>query len=1155
MASSSRLIARLSPLSLYLLCLLCGPGCTGSAERARQKQVDAEERSIRALIDEGRYADAQSKGETLLRAQLARPADAAAPGDALDLVVEARWRNGDSSDETLRRAQRAVDAHRTTGSPVQIARSLRNLGHVLLLAVKPVEAVHAFESALSSLEHAAGRDDPAVADALDSLALGLVEVARYSDAERSVQRALRIREQKSPSDGPGTARTLELLSLASIRAGQYAAARPPLERALALRRQQGDHPDTATTYVLLGDLQWLEGHPAAARDAYAGCRSIAERALRPNHPSIAHCTRKLGNALERLGDMSGALALLEQAANLAERSLGSGHPALAGYLNDLAETYRTMTDYRRARALYERALAIRERQLGADDQDVATIVLNLALVSGELGDVVEARRQFERAIVIWRHRLGSDHPFVALAMTSLARVLLQHRQQSEALSLLRQALVIREHRLGPSHPETADALAELASSLLAAGRVAEAAAASRRATAIWEAAGSLDSLGLASALTLRANVLAALGDAAGAQDRYRRALAITERVLGADHPNAADLRVKVAAVASERGQAALAFEQALGAETAARRFLQSTVRYLPEREALTYGLKRPNGLNLMLTLVDAGEPSANVEFAFDAVIRARALVLDEMAARLRVRDGPNSELRDVWAAWMSARQRLANLAVRGEADRSSSDYLAALADTRREAEQAERTLAEKSAAFRIELLRNETGLDEIRAALPPATALVSFVRYDRHPRALPRGGEFARATSSYLAFVMTRGSPLRAVSLGPARTIDQEVAAWRSRATDGLALSRAPAIAERSLRLLGARLRARIWDPLGRALPPVDRILVVPDGSLHLVNLAALPAGSSYLIDQAPLIHYLTTERDLVQFAHEPPAPGRGLLALGGVSFDDEPSTGAATDAAALLQSAHIGTRSSCGSFQTLEFAPLPGTLKEVRDLSGLWNEIDGLTGRAASPLTGSGASERAFKTQAPGRRVLHIATHGFFLGGDCAAPAQGTRSVSGLANAHGQKAAAGALESPLLQAGLALSGANRRARAKPDEEDGILTAEEVASLNLDGVEWAVLSACDTGVGEIRAGEGVFGLRRAFRIAGARTIIMSLWPVEDQVTSQWMRALYEGRLLRRLTTAQAVREASLAVLRDRRSRGSSTHPFYWAAFLGAGDWH
>jgi CHAT domain-containing protein len=111
-----------------------------------------------------------------------------------------------------------------------------------------------------------------------------------------------------------------------------------------------------------------------------------------------------------------------------------------------------------------------------------------------------------------------------------------------------------------------------------------------------------------------------------------------------------------------------------------------------------------------------------------------------------------------------------------------------------------------------------------------------------------------------------------------------------------------------------------------------------------------------------------------------------------------------------------------------------------------------------------------------------------------------------------------------------------------------------VAGLNLDGVEWAVLSACNTGLGTVAAGEGVLGLRRAFQLAGVRTVIMSLWSVEDRAARQWMEALYHARLVNRFDTADSVRQASLAVLHERRSLGQSDHPFYWASFVAAGDW-
>ncbi len=199
----------------------------------------------------------------------------------------------------------------------------------------------------------------------------------------------------------------------------------------------------------------------------------------------------------------------------------------------------------------------------------------------------------------------------------------------------------------------------------------------------------------------------------------------------------------------------------------------------------------------------------------------------------------------------------------------------------------------------------------------------------------------------------------------------------------------------------------------------------------------------------------------------------------------------------------------------------------------------------AAVTLIGPAASETAFTRAAGGKRILHLATHGFFLGGRC-------RS---LLDSRGGGAEVEPLlgESPLLLSGLALAGSNHRAAAETGD-DGILTAEEVASLDLSATEWAVLSACDSGIGEVTAGEGVLGLRRAFRVAGARTVVMSLWPVDDKATRDWMRALYRHRLIEGLGTREAVRAASLDLLHRRRAAGESTHPFYWAGFVASGDW-
>jgi CHAT domain-containing protein len=231
-----------------------------------------------------------------------------------------------------------------------------------------------------------------------------------------------------------------------------------------------------------------------------------------------------------------------------------------------------------------------------------------------------------------------------------------------------------------------------------------------------------------------------------------------------------------------------------------------------------------------------------------------------------------------------------------------------------------------------------------------------------------------------------------------------------------------------------------------------------------------------------------------------------------------------------------------------MRFDPLPETAREVQEIVGLWRDTKAVTGQSALALTGEWATDTAFKTHAPGRRILHMATHGFFIDGSCVSTHAGTRGI------RRTRPAPVVRPNPLLLSGLALAGANRSEAGDAGLDDGILTATEIAALDLQGVEWAVLSACDTGVGAVQAGEGVLGLRRAFEVAGARAVIMSLWAVADQPTREWMRELYLARLVRGRGTADAVRDASLRTLQMRRARGESTHPFFWASFVGAGDW-
>jgi CHAT domain-containing protein/tetratricopeptide (TPR) repeat protein len=1143
----------------------------GTFVAVQDRHAPTSSQIVRELIDAGRYPEAEAAAEQLVSAAKAETGtESVETARATDLLVEALLRNGEGAQAATRSlAESVLRVKETHLKPdnVDLSPSLRNLAYTLVAAGDARQSLPLLERAVAINEQTHGLQATATADSLDDLAAAQIQCDRYDDARRSLERALTIKEASLGPSGRGVPRTLDQFALMLQKKGEYRGARPFLERSLHLRENESpDNLDFAETLALLGDQLLFEGDPQAARLVYIRVRDIEKGKLRANHPRVAGVLRNLAQAVTDLGDLTEAKLLQEQALAIVEKNAGATNPEITGYLNDLANTNAAQGDYAVARVLYERAIKIVEDRMGAGDVTLATYAYNLAIVHVRLGDLVEARRQFKRAIDIWQRVLGPDHPYVAIALSALGRRLADQGAHAEAQRFLERALKIRERSLGADHRDVARNLADLAMTLERQGQVSRAQTLSARAVSIIERSDALDIPSSAGILALHADLQARQGHFDSARQYYERALAIRARVLGQSHPDYAVTQMALASTLARAGESSAALNAALQAEETGRQHLRLTVRYLSERQSLGYAGSRPKGLDLAMSLL-AADPDV-ISRVFDGLIKSRSLVLDEMAARRHVRsEESRPEVASLWTALASTRQRLANLVVRGPGAGRPEQYTALIEDARREKELAERALADKSAVFRDEIARGEIGLDDVRRALPTGSALVAFARYDRTP-IFGAGAASSPATStsaasavraraaipSYIAFIVREGqSDIALVRIGSASSIDGLVSRWHAEIMNIVGAG-SPSEAENTYRVAGAALRRRIWDPVAGYVKGATTVFVVPDGTLNLLSLAALPAGQTgYLIDAAPVIHYLSAERDLVSSSSAATA-NRGLLAVGGPAFDDatlftgkvvrpRPATRATGGVAAVS-----GLRASCGDLASMMFDPLAGTLQEVREVARLWSDSP------ADILESRGASERAFKQAAPGHRVLHVATHGFFLRGACQPTIGGTRAVGGLSSKSPNQPVAGMADNPLLLSGLALAGANRRAAAAPGEDDGILTAEEVAALNLGGVEWAVLSACDTGLGEVKAGEGVFGLRRAFQIAGVRTVIMSLWSVDDQATRLWMRALYEGRLQKHLSTADAMHQASLSVLKSRRARGESTHPFYWAGFVAAGDW-
>jgi len=998
---------------------------------------------------------------------------------------------------------------------------------------KYAEAEKAARAALAASESQHGPDSPAAAHALTRLAEALLRQGRADEeTQRAIARALAIEERSEPRSrelalaqgneawlfeargdaaaarewyarmvdtmtgalGPDDRETLlaeKDLAMAWNNLGEYAKARALLEQALATRtRQDPTHVDVSVLRHNLGVTLWQQGDYAAARDAFVAASEGLTRAYGPNHPHVA-------SALE-------GLAVLQT------------------QLGEHAE----------ARTTYRRVLAIRERVLPAGHHYIGQTYVNLGDALMSMGDNAGALDALTHGLAIWEKALGPDHPQLIVALTDLAVLRDRLGDHARAIATMRRGIAIREKANGKDDATLLIPLTQLANMLADRGRWTEAHEIYVRAKTIGTKTRGADHPDVATAEYEEGTRLAAHGDIAEAGRLIEHARTSRIKAFGDEHPSVADAIDATARIAAARGMAADALDRALQSEAIVRRHFQATAAVLPEQDALLYaeGRERSQDLALFIASRMPNLDARAIERVWDAVTRSRALVLDEMAFRRRLTTAVDTPIsREIADAAANARVRLAQLFVRGPSADHPADFPAELARAREETERAEERVARESAPFRRERQMRSVGLEDVKRALPADAALVSFVRYEAgiYSRSA-RGRRFA-----YAAFVLAGSHDKEAlIPLGDAAAIDALVAQWRQQVREETtAPPMGAAQRETAYRQVAAALRERIWDPLSAHVKGASRILIVPDGALHLVDFATLPIGRDrYLVDAGATLHQATAERDLIP---ETRAAGHGLLALGSPAFDRATPVANAASASRY--------RSDCPATPGLRFASLPESGREATAVARLWGTRDG----ASVVLRGADASEAAIKAQAPGHRVLHLATHAFVSGEGCG----GARESAGARGA----AALTVASNPMLGSGLVLAGAARRGRSD-NQEDGILTAEEISALDLGGIEWAVLSACDSGVGIARAGEGIFGLRRAFQIAGVRTVVASLWPVEDRLARAWMERLYSARLAHGRSTDEAVRDANRATLAERRRSGASTHPLYWSGFVAAGDW-
>jgi len=957
------------------------------------------------------------------------------------------------------------------------------------------EALPLVRESLKLRRQVLGEQHPAYIQSLFNLAAQHNALAQYREAEPLYLKARDLRKKLQGENHPDYAVSLHDLAALYLDMGDYPKALPLFEQARDLRKKLlgENHPDYAVSLNDLAALYQAMGDYSKALPLFEQARDLRKKLLGENHTAFALSLNNLAALYQAMGDYPKALPLFEQTRDLRKKLLGENHSDYATSLSSLGVLYQAMGDYGKALPLFEQARDLRKKLLGENHPDYPLSLNNLASLYQAMGDYPKALPLFEQARELHKKLLGENHPDYARSLNNLAALYLAMGDYPKGLPLLEEARDLRKKLLGENHPDYARSLNNLAVLYQDMGDYP-------KALPLFEQARDLRKKLLGEnhpAYALSLNNLAALyqdmGDYPKALPLFEQARDLRKKLLGENHPDYATTLNDIAGLYKAMGDYPKALPMIRQALELRVCFWQENIQSVGERQRLRLLDSVRSELNNYLIAALATRASATD--VYDVVLPWKGAVAAHQNTEVFLRDKP--DLQFLLRRLDSVRAQLAKRAFDLPSPAQRDAWLRNLDQLRNDKEQLEAEMARAAKDFPA-LRRSPPSLNQVRKALPRQAVLIDFVV--RSTGILPKERTGKEDLKNHLlAFVVQSDrDEIRLLDLGDLPPIEGKVEAWRQavRSNDGKALDAA-----------ANQLHRLVWQPLQPHLGEARVVLISPDGPLARFPFAALPgkAPGSFLLEDLTL-GYVSSGRQLVDFTQpdDPPNGPAGLLALGALDYDRAP-----------------GGKDL--------FGPLPGTGLEADRVLALFAKR--FPDQHQTLLRGAEPTLDKVRAELKRRPAyLHLATHGFFesparLAGMLSAIRHSDRDL----NPVQRQAQADVLDLlPLLKSGLVLAGANRAGNA------ALLTAEDLAGIDLRGCELVVLSACETSLGELSRNEGVLGLQRNFHAAGARSVAASLWQVNDAATSVLMEQFYTNlwHQDKPLGKLEALRQAQLFVLRN-----------------------
>ena len=1015
------------------------------------------------------------------------------------------------------------------GDNSDLAISINNMGMVFLDMGRYEDAEQLLKEALEMRRRLYQSDNFDLAQSVNNMAVLYQIMYRVKESELLLKEALEMRRRLYKSDNLNLAQSIYNMAALYQSIGRNEEAKSLLKEAFEMFRRlyKYDHPELAKSINNVATIYKTMGLYEEAESLYQEALEINRRLYKYDHPELAESISNIAALYNAGGRYKEAEPLYQEALEMYRRLYKYDHPDLAQGINNMAALYQSMSRYQEAESLFKKALEMRRRLYKSDHPDLAQGINNMAALYQSTGRYQEAESLFKEALKMMRRLYKDDHPDLTKSINNMAGIYKDMGQYGEAEPLFKESLEMTRRLYHYDNHDLAIIISNLAGLYHSIGRYKEAEPLYKESLEIMRRLYKDGYYDLAQNINNMAELYKAMGRYKEAEPLYKESLKMYRRLYKGDNSDLASIIYNTAGLYKSMKRYKEAEPLFLEALSTEKRLFNNNSYGLTEEELGYLWNTFADKFELFSSFViqrDSENPMIREQYYNSHLFSKALLFKSTQKVKQQILSSNDKDLIKKYNKLRSIGEKKNKYGslTKEELLRIRMNYDSLVTSGR----ELEKELSLRSEVFANEYDKKDVIFSDVRSKLNDNEAAIELIRiqyYDKH----------WTDTVYYAALIVTKQTKKypEYVLIENGKELEKEyLAEYQSKNANVSQTFDKDVISY-----------SRYWSKISEKLKGIKRVYISLDGVYNQISLQSLynPETGKYLGEDLDL-RILTSTKDLVKGKNGRKVNKRSAELFGNPSYrlGKKSYEKIAANIPLVTQRGDILNDNVKEGLKGGDYCKeLPETEQEVKEIYSLLKD----KGWSCNLYTDSMALEERVKSvQNPG--ILMISTHGYFL-----SDMEKKEDKFLLMGKEKERV----YDNPLLRSGLILAGAcnwEERLKENQNYDDGKLTANEVMNMNLDNTDLVVLSACETGLGEVRNGEGVYGLQRAFQQAGAKNVLMSLWKVNAESTKKLMVSFFKKWL-----SGEEIHEALKDAQNELRQIPEYDHPSYWSAFVLIGN--